>query len=50
MQLGGVYESADEELDCGMIDVDLPLVPVADSGQPLVPACGPATFVRITSL
>ncbi|MBA4019560.1 MAG: hypothetical protein C0483_20545 [Pirellula sp.] len=50
VQLGGVYEFDDEELDCGTIDVDVPLSPVVNYGQPLVPACGPATFVRITSL
>ncbi len=50
VQLGGAYEFADEELDCGAIDVDVPLLPVVDYVQPLVPACGPATMVRITSL
>lgn len=50
VQLGGAYEFADEELDCGTIDVDVPLLPVVDYVQPLVPACGPATMVRITSL
>lgn len=50
LNLWGFHEFDEETLDCSTVDVDVALFPVGGYSQPVVPACGAPTSVRITGL
>lgn len=50
LNLYGFHEFEEETLDCGAVDVDVPLYRVDDYSQPSIPPCGEPTRVRITGL
>lgn len=50
VQLAGTHRFAEGPLDCATIDVEVPLATPPEYVQPLLPACAPATSVRIVSV
>ena len=50
VQLVGRHTFTAARFDCGELDLEIPLEPATGYVQPIVPACGPATTLRIAIL